>query len=91
MSRSTTSSALPTAPETPWGLRRLRPYPPITGETGYASICLDPDSQVTAYLDPAGSPVALPVAETTTSTRSVRPTNQDGKADTHPILDTARD
>lgn len=75
----------------PWGLQRLRPYPPVTAEAGHASIRLDPDSQVTAYLDSAGLPVDLPVAATTTATRSMRPTNQDGKSDSHPVLDTKGD
>lgn len=80
-----------TAHVSPWGLRRLRPYPPVTAESGYTSISLDPVTQVTVYLDPAGLPVDLPVAATTTATRSMRPTNQDGKSDSHPVLDTKGD
>lgn len=75
----------------PWGVRRLRPYPPVTAEAGYTSIRFDPDTQVTVYLDAAGLPVDLPVAATTTATRSMRPTNQDGKSDSHPVLDTKGD
>lgn len=80
-----------TAPVAPWGLRRLRPYPPIAAEAEYSSMRLDPDTQVTVYLDSAGLPVAPPVAATTSATRSLRPTNQDGKSDSHPVLDTKGD
>lgn len=75
----------------PWGLGRLRPYPPVTADAGYASIRLDHETQVAVYLDTAGMPVDLPASATTTATRSMRPTNQDGKSDSHPVLDTKGD
>ena len=84
-------TATATAPVSPWGLQRLRPYPPVTAEAGFASIRLNPDTQTTVYLDSAGLPVDLPVAATATATRSMRPTNQDGKSDSHPVLDTKGD
>jgi putative ATP-grasp target RiPP len=73
------------------GLRLVRLYPPVTAEAGCTSIRLDPVTQVTVYLDAADLPVDLPVAVTTSATRSMRPTNQDGASGSHPVLDTKGD
>lgn len=73
-----------TRPEVrPWGLGRLAPYDSTALVPAYASVAIDPDSQLAVYFDATGQRFDMGAHGTSTGKETTRngSTNQDGKGD----------
>jgi putative ATP-grasp target RiPP len=76
---------------TPWGVRRIAPYPPYGG-VGYAKVELDPVTQTARYFDASGAPTMSPGHGTSSGTNP--PTGTTGQGDRNsdsPDSDTGND
>ncbi|WP_331718730.1 putative ATP-grasp-modified RiPP [Streptomyces sp. NBC_00212] len=80
--RLPTGTPLPSghATATPWGLRRMAPYPAFV--PGHARTVLDPATQTARYFDADGQPVMMPGHGTSTGTNPSTGTSPDGNGTT---------
>ncbi|MDG9722543.1 MULTISPECIES: putative ATP-grasp-modified RiPP [unclassified Streptomyces] len=76
--RLPTGTPLPTGTltPTPWGVRRMAPYP--SPALGYAKAVLDPTTQTTRYFDDRGKVIEMGGHGTSTGTNPSTGTSPDG-------------
>ncbi|MFF5547524.1 putative ATP-grasp-modified RiPP [Streptomyces olivaceoviridis] len=81
--RLPTGTPLPsgTTTPTPWGLRRMAPYPTMT--PAYARAVLDPATQTTVFYDHLGQVMEMPGHGTSTGTQPSTGTSPDGNGTTN--------
>jgi len=93
MDRFPTGSPLPQGQltTTPWGLRRIAPYPPAE-VPDYARVELDPATQTTRYFDASGAPTMSPGHGTSSGTNPATGTTGQGDRNSDsPDSDTGND
>ncbi|MEU2607649.1 putative ATP-grasp-modified RiPP [Streptomyces albus] len=73
------STAVTTAVR-PWGAGRLAPYPTVIRRP-YASVTVDPDTQLGVYMDHTGKVVEMGKHGTSSGTETSTTTNSDSKPD----------
>ncbi|MFK8906089.1 putative ATP-grasp-modified RiPP [Streptomyces sp. YS-3] len=66
-----------TSTAAPWGVQRLALYPNVI-RVPYSRTELDPETQMTRYLDPDGNPVDMGKHGTGTTTANQTSTSSDG-------------
>ncbi|WP_181804959.1 putative ATP-grasp-modified RiPP [Streptomyces shenzhenensis] len=64
----------------PWGAGRLTPYPTVTHRP-YASVTLDPDTQLGVYTDRSGTVIEMGKHGTSKGTETSTNTNSDSAPD----------
>ncbi|WP_033196206.1 putative ATP-grasp-modified RiPP [Streptomyces xiaopingdaonensis] len=78
-------------PRIPWGITRMRPYP-STYQPGYATVELDPATQVAVFRDERGGVVEMGKHGTAKGTEtSPQSTNLDSRNDTDHDQDDEQD
>lgn len=74
----------------PWGIGRMKPYPKVT-VVSFASVTIDPDTQLGVFLDAQGQVVEMGKHGTGKGTETNTVTNNDSRNDQGHDQDSAQD